>query len=51
MIPYEHALILSALLFAIGCIGMLVRRNVIILLMCVELMLNAVNLVFVATAA
>jgi NADH-quinone oxidoreductase subunit K len=50
MIPYEHALMLSAVLFATGCVGMLVRRNVIVLLMCVELMLNAVNLVFVATA-
>ena len=48
MIPYEHALMLSALLFAIGCLGMLVRRNIIVLLMCVELMLNAVNLSFVA---
>ena len=50
MINYEHALLLSAVLFAIGAIGMLVRRNIIVLLMCVELMLNAVNLVFVATA-
>jgi len=50
MIPFEHALMLSAILFAIGCVGMLVRRNVIVLLMCIELMLNAVNIVFVAAS-
>jgi NADH-quinone oxidoreductase subunit K len=50
MIPFEYALLLSAVLFAIGCLGVLVRRNVIVLLMCVELMLNAVNLTFVAVA-
>lgn len=42
------ALGLSAILFSIGAAGMLVRRNAIILFMCVELMLNAVNLAFVA---
>lgn len=50
MIPFEHALTLSAILFALGTIGVLIRRNVIILLMCVELMLNAVNLAFVTVA-
>ena len=39
---------LSALLFAIGVVGVLTRRNAIIVFMCVELMLNAVNLTFVA---
>jgi len=39
---------LSAVLFAIGVAGVLVRRNAIIIFMCVELMLNAVNLTFVA---
>ena len=42
------ALALSALLFAIGVTGVLVRRNAIVIYMCVELMLNAVNLSFVA---
>jgi NADH-quinone oxidoreductase subunit K len=41
-------LVLSALLFAIGAFGLLVRRNPLVMLMCVELMLNAVNLTFVA---
>jgi NADH-quinone oxidoreductase subunit K len=41
-------LALSALLFAIGVLGVLVRRNAIVVFMCVELMLNAVNLTFVA---
>lgn len=43
-------LVLSAILFAIGAFGLLVRRNPLIMLMCVELMLNAVNLTFVAFA-
>jgi NADH-quinone oxidoreductase subunit K len=43
-----ESLALSALLFTIGVIGVLTRRNAIILFMCVELMLNAVNLSFVA---
>jgi NADH-quinone oxidoreductase subunit K len=42
-----ESLVLSAILFAIGVAGVLVRRNAIILFMCVELMLNAVNLAFV----
>jgi NADH-quinone oxidoreductase subunit K len=43
-----EALFFSAILFAIGVIGVLTRRNAIIIFMCVELMLNAVNLSFVA---
>jgi NADH-quinone oxidoreductase subunit K len=43
-----EALALSAVLFTIGVIGVLTRRNAIIIFMCVELMLNAVNLSFVA---
>jgi len=50
MIPFEYGLGLSAVLFAIGVVGVLIRRNIIILLMCVELMLNAVNLAFVTMA-
>ncbi len=45
-----EALIVSAILFSIGVIGVLTRRNAIILFMCAELMLNAVNLSFVALA-
>jgi NADH-quinone oxidoreductase subunit K len=43
-----ESLALSAVLFTIGVIGVLIRRNAIIVFMCVELMLNAVNLSFVA---
>ncbi len=45
------SLAVSALLFAIGVLGVLVRRNAIVIFMCVELMLNAVNLSFVALSA
>ena len=49
-VPVEHYLALSAILFAIGAVGVLVRRNVIVVFMAIELMLNAVNLTFVALA-
>jgi NADH-quinone oxidoreductase subunit K len=45
-----EALVLSAILFAVGTAGVLVRRNAIVIFMCVEIMLNAVNLAFVAIA-
>ncbi len=45
-----HYVALSAILFVIGGIGVLVRRNAIVMFMCVELMLNACNLAFVAFA-
>jgi NADH-quinone oxidoreductase subunit K len=48
MIPINDALVLSAILFVIGAFGVFLRRNVITVFMCVELMLNAVNLSFVA---
>jgi len=48
MPPTSYYLILSAILFLIGAIGVIVRRNVIVAFMCIELMLNAVNLSFVA---
>ena len=48
MIPIEWYLILSALLFVIGVAGVLTRRNAIVIFMCIELMLNSVNLTFVA---
>jgi NADH:ubiquinone oxidoreductase subunit K len=47
MIPLEHVIGLSALLFVIGVAGVAVRRNLIVVLMSIELMLNAVNLAFV----
>jgi NADH-quinone oxidoreductase subunit K len=47
-IPLSWTLGLSALLFCIGVAGVVVRRNAIVLFMCIELMLNAVNLAFVA---
>lgn len=49
-VPLEWYLILSALIFAIGAVGVVIRRNAIVLFMCIELMLNAVNLTFVAFA-
>ena len=45
-----HYLVLSALLFAIGGVGVLLRRNAIVVFMCVELMLNAANLALVSAA-
>jgi NADH-quinone oxidoreductase subunit K len=44
----EWYLALSALLFTVGVVGVLIRRNAIIIFMCIELMLNAANLAFVA---
>ena len=49
--PLSYYLVLSALLFVIGVAGVLLRRNAIVIFMSVELMLNAVNLTFVAFAA
>lgn len=46
--PIQYYIILSLALFCIGIVGVLVRRNVIIVFMCIELMLNAVNLLLVA---
>jgi NADH-quinone oxidoreductase subunit K len=48
MVPVEHYVVLSAILFAIGGIGFLVRRNVLVTLMSIEVMLNSVNLALVA---
>ncbi len=50
MITPYHYLILAGILFAIGLIGVLIRRNVLLILLSVELMLNAANLVFVTGA-
>jgi NADH-quinone oxidoreductase subunit K len=46
----SEALLLSAILFALGTAGVLLRRNAIVIFMCIEIMLNAVNLAFVAIA-
>jgi NADH-quinone oxidoreductase subunit K len=47
-VPVSYYLLLSAILFSIGAGGVLIRRNTIIILMCVEMMMNAVNLSFIA---
>jgi NADH-quinone oxidoreductase subunit K len=49
-IPPSLCFILSGILFTIGAIGVIIRRNVIVVFMCIELMLNAVNLVFIAAS-
>lgn len=46
--PIQYYIFLAAILFCIGVVGVLVRRNAIIVFMCIELMLNAVNLLLVA---
>ena len=51
MIPLPWMLLLSAVVFAIGVVGVLVRRNALVIFMSVELMLNAANLAFVAFAS
>jgi NADH-quinone oxidoreductase subunit K len=48
MITLSHYLVLAAALFALGTMGVFVRRNAIVIFMCIELMLNAVNLTFIA---
>ncbi|HIC87895.1 MAG TPA: NADH-quinone oxidoreductase subunit NuoK [Anaerolineae bacterium] len=48
MVPTSYYLILSAIVFLIGAVGVLVRRNALIIFMSVEMMMNAVNLTFVA---
>jgi len=48
MIELNHYLVLSAILFSIGVIGVLIRRNAIIIFMSIELMLNAINITFIA---
>jgi NADH-quinone oxidoreductase subunit K len=50
MVPVNYFVILSAVLFTIGALGVLTRRNAIVIFMSVELMLNSANLLFVAFA-
>lgn len=48
MVPVYYYLLLSALIFTIGAVGVVIRKNAIVVFMCIELMLNAVNVTFVA---
>ncbi|MGD0697336.1 MAG: NADH-quinone oxidoreductase subunit NuoK [Terriglobia bacterium] len=50
MVPLSHVLALSTILFVLGVAGFIFRRNIITIFMCIELMLNAVNLAFVGFA-
>ena len=50
MVSTTHFLVLGAILFTIGAFGVIIRRNVIVMFMCIELMLNAVNLTLLAFA-
>ena len=50
-IPIEYYLILSAALFATGVVGVLIRRNAIVVFMCIELMLNSANLTLITFAS
>ena len=50
MITLTHYLVASALLFTIGLVGIITRRNVLMILLCIEIMFNAANLAFVAYA-
>ncbi len=49
-IPMEHGLILAAILFALGLIGLMIRRNLIFMMMSLEVMLNAAGLAFVVAS-
>ena len=51
MIPLHHYLVVASLLFVIGLFGMLVRRNILMVLLSIELILNSANLSFVAFSA
>lgn len=50
-IPFEHGLILAGILFSIGLVGVLTRRNIVFLLMSLEIMLNACGLAFIVASA
>ena len=50
MVPTVNYLVLAAVLFCLGMLGVLVRRNALVVFMCIELMLNAANLTFLAFA-
>jgi len=50
-IPLEHALILSGILFSMGLLGILIRRNILFVLMSIEVMMNGAALAFVAAGS
>jgi len=50
MVPTTYYLLLAAVIFSIGALGVLIRRNALIIFMCIEMMLNSVNLTLVALA-
>ncbi|MDA3902806.1 MAG: NADH-quinone oxidoreductase subunit NuoK [Desulfuromusa sp.] len=50
MITVNHYMLLSAILFSIGTFGVLTRKNAIVIFMCIEVMLNSVNLTFIAVS-
>jgi NADH-quinone oxidoreductase subunit K len=50
-IPYEYGLLLAGVLFSLGLVGVIVRRNLLFILLCVEMMLNAAGLAFVFAGA
>lgn len=50
-VPISHALLLAVVLFALGLVGVLVRRNLLFMLMSIEIMLNAAGLAFIAAGA
>jgi NADH-quinone oxidoreductase subunit K len=50
-IPYEYGLLVAAALFALGLAGVIVRRNLLFILLCVEIMLNAAGLAFVVAGS
>ena len=49
--PYAHYLVLSAILFAIGLLGLFVRKNLLLILLSIEILLNSANLSFIAASA
>ncbi|MGC9518472.1 MAG: NADH-quinone oxidoreductase subunit NuoK [Desulfuromonadaceae bacterium] len=51
IVTVQHYMVVSAILFSLGTIGVLTRRNAIVVFMCIELMLNAVNLTFIALSS
>jgi NADH-quinone oxidoreductase subunit K len=51
MVPPEYFLLVSAILFGLGALGVVIRRNPLVMFMCIEMMLNAANLALIAFAA
>jgi NADH-quinone oxidoreductase subunit K len=50
-VPFQHVLILAGALFSLGFLGLLIRRNLLFVLMCIEIMMNSAGLAFVASGA